>query len=369
MGRGLRVALLVVLTALAGPAAAGAQVAPRVVGGDTTTIEQYPWQAALVFDPAKVSGNAFQRQFCGGSLITPSIVMTAAHCVFDTDPDDGSVLDPDDVDVVLGQTRLSTAPLSSEFDVQSVTYQADYEPNFGLPDSEVPDRDVAYLVLSSPDPSGTTIDIAGPDESDLWDPGSYQEVSGWGATAESGPGSNGSSVLQEATVPIVADATCAADYGVFFDDASMVCAGYPEGGIDTCFGDSGGPMQAPLDGGGYRLVGITSWGDGCAEPNAPGVYTRVAGDSLSAAVASRVSDLEIAFGLPPENIIGSGGQAKPSPPPMTGEPGGETPAGGSPGSTGAQPKSTDPFAKCRRARTKAKRKRCVKRVRSRSRAS
>src|SRR3954453_10848028 len=60
---------------------------PRVGGGHDATISQYPWQAGVVFSPSKASGTAYDRQFCGGSLITSRIVMTAAHCVFDTDPD------------------------------------------------------------------------------------------------------------------------------------------------------------------------------------------------------------------------------------------------------------------------------------------
>ena len=85
--------MLGVLTALAllVPATASAQsdgsVQPRIVGGQQVSISQYPWQAAVVFSPSKVGGNAHERQFCGGSLVTSRIVITAAHCVFDTDPD------------------------------------------------------------------------------------------------------------------------------------------------------------------------------------------------------------------------------------------------------------------------------------------
>jgi trypsin len=364
MGRGRLFAWIALLVALAVPASASAQVEPRVIGGEDATIDQYPWQAALVIDPAKASGTAFDRQFCGGSLITQYIVLTAAHCVYDTDPDDGSSLDSDDVDVVLGETRLSTAPASAQLAVQAVAYQADFDPNFGPSDWAIPQNDIGYLVLEAPY-DGRAIDLAGPDETALWDPASYEEVTGWGASAQSGPGSGGSNALQVAAVPIIADLTCAADYGVYFDNESMVCAGFQEGGIDTCQGDSGGPLQAPLAEGGYRLVGITSWGDGCAEPNAPGVYTRIAGDPLRAAAASQVFELETALGLPHDNVVGSGGQPRPgAPPPGKGEPGtGGPPAVGEPGSTGPIAKSANPFAKCKRARTLSKRKRCVKKTR------
>jgi trypsin len=370
MGRWTQAALIAALVVFAAPAAATAQVEPRVVGGGDATIAQYPWQAALVYDAAKVPGNPFQRQLCGGSLMTPSIVMTAAHCVYDTDPDDGSALDPDDVDVILGQSQLSTAPAASQLAVQSVTYQADFDPNFGPGDWEIPDHDIAYLVLADPYPTAATIDIAGPDESALWDPESFEEVTGWGATAEFGSGSGGSNTLKMASVPIIADAACTTDYGVYFNSEAMVCAGYPEGGIDTCFGDSGGPMQAPLEGGGYRLVGITSWGDGCARPDSPGVYTRIAGTSLSTAAASDISNLETAFDLEQETVTGSGGVPRAGGPPNPGEnPSGEKTSEGVPGATGPVKASSDPFAKCRRVLSKVKRKRCVKKIRRRLQSS
>jgi secreted trypsin-like serine protease len=353
MGR-RRFAVLACLASalLAAPAGRAQSPEPRIIGGSTTTIEQYPWQAAVVYDSAKVGGNPFQRQFCGGSLITPYIVLTAAHCVFDTDPQNNSSLDEDDVNIVLGQTTLSTAPPGSEFDVQGVAYQDNYDDSYG-PGQGVPSNDVGYIVLQSPYNATTPIDIAGSDEGALWDSTSPEQITGWGATAESGPGSGGSDTLRVATVPIVADSSCTADYGVYFNSSSMVCAGYPEGGIDTCYGDSGGPMQAALDGGGYRLVGITSWGEGCAQPDAPGVYTRVAGESLRPAVASKVFDLETAFELPHENVIG-GADTDPPETSITSGPSGptndSTPTFGfssdEPGSSFQCRFDTDPFGPC-----------------------
>jgi secreted trypsin-like serine protease len=358
--------------------AAGAQSAqPRVVGGSATPIEQYPWQAAVVISPAKSSGNAHARQFCGGSLITPSIVLTAAHCVYDNDPDCNSVggpdvclpddpggdgtkrVDPDDVDVVLGQAKLSTAPPESEHAVQDVSYQSGF-------DASTFQNDIGYLVLSDPvDLSATvkTIDLAGDDEDTVWAPGSLVEVSGWGSTFY---GAGTVDALRAATVPIVADSKCGTSgyYGSAFDPATMVCAGYPDGGVDSCSGDSGGPLEAPLQDGGYRLVGITSWGFRCAQPEAPGVYTRIgqAGPlGLRDEVVARVAELDDSFALTPEVIVGSGGEPRMGephnpPPPTQTDP---------PPVTPVQPpteRAADPYAKCRKVKNKLRRKRCNRKV-------
>ena len=122
----------------------------------------------------------------------------------------------------------------------------------------------------------------------LWAPGDDLAISGWGSTSEGGSIPN---QLREARVPRVADSTCGQSdyYGSAFDPGTMVCAGFDAGGVDTCQGDSGGPLAAstqdPLptsenDPSEWRLAGITSWGDGCARPKKPGVYTRVAAPAI-----------------------------------------------------------------------------------------
>ena len=114
--------------------------------------------------------------------------------------------------------------------------------------------------------------VAGAGERSIWDPGDLETIVGWGATEEGGDLPDR---LQEARVPITTDPYCAGAYSDF-DPVTMVCAGFPEGGVDTCQGDSGGPMFGTTGGGALRVVGTTSFGEGCAREGKPGVYGRVA---------------------------------------------------------------------------------------------
>ena len=375
MRKSVLLATLGVVLGLLVPATAGATdrtVEPRVVGGSQSAIAQYPWQAAVVESSAKAPGqNAHERQFCGGSLIAPQIVITAAHCVHDNDPDCNSFVscllhdpngdhtrkvDPDDIDVVLGRTTLSDGSSGEEAPVQGLVEQGNFDPAYGS--HGLPNYDVAYLVLASP-ASAPVIKIAGTDEDALWDPESWVEISGWGSTSETGDTVD---TLRSAAVPVTADSTCADEYGDDYDPSTMVCAGFEGGGVDTCYGDSGGPLQAPLDGGGYRLVGITSWGGGCAEPGFAGVYTRVAGPAMRNLIQDDVSNIEASYGLDSnESIFGSAGVPRyPTPrPPATSSP--TPPSTVSPAPPAAQ--KADPYGKCRPLRNKKKRRRCVQRVR------
>ena len=96
-------------------------------------------------------------------------------------------------------------------------------------------------------------------------------ITGWGTLASGG---SQPVYLQEASVPIVSDAQCKASYGSSDIHESMICAGFDEGGVDACQGDSGGPMVCEFNGRWY-LEGVTSWGEGCAQPSKYGVYAKV----------------------------------------------------------------------------------------------
>lgn len=269
---------------------------PRIVGGNFTTVSKYPWQASVLIETEG------EELLCGGTLIHPLIVMTAAHCMVD---DEGEFFPNIEGFVVLGSTEL--LGLGGEVH-EAFEFWAHngYVPNAN---PSVPaSNDVAFITLDFPS-ALQRLRVAGADERALWTAGRDAYVTGWGTTSEGGSLSN---ILKEALTPIVADSECAAPgvYGAEFVPSLMVCAGDMAGGVDSCQGDSGGPLQSPIDGGGFRAVGIVSWGEGCARPNRPGVYTRIADEPLRASIAEGIPFIEEAEGFTPEfsgiDVIGSG---------------------------------------------------------------
>ena len=118
--------------------------------------------------------------------------------------------------------------------------------------------------------------VSGSAEEALWAPTTLETIAGFGTTAEGGDTPD---TLQKAQVPVTTDANCANAYDSF-EAQTQLCAGYPEGGTDTCQGDSGGPMFGRTGTGALKVVGATSYGEGCARPGMPGVYARVGDDTL-----------------------------------------------------------------------------------------
>jgi Trypsin len=312
---------------------------PRIVGGNTTTIAEWPWQVAITADPEFFSGNGFQRQFCGGSLVTPTIVVSAAHCFFNVFQGvPGQGFDPPDLfAAITGRTQLSSSA-GQEIEVASYFFFVD---GSGKPlfNRNTNDWDVVFAQLASPSPSSnsTPIQIAGANEAASWAPANENAwATGWGTTSSGGSKSD---TLREVNIDRIADSTCGsgASYGADFHPETMVCAGELAGGQDTCQGDSGGPLVTPIGGGVFRLFGDTSWGFGCALPNLPGVYGRVAQDPMCSALQDGIQGVAGVNVVGPGGCLGAPGAPPPEPPPPEPPP----PDGGLPPPDGGLPPPED----------------------------
>lgn len=233
-------------------------IEPKIVGGRYATSGDDPWQAALI---RTYQTGADRRPFCGASLVSATWVVTAAHCVDNgTGTGDFYVL-AGTTDVALGGIRRDPA---------EIFLHPGYVPG------EHPRNDIALIRLVSPVPGIGIAPIAPllPDrEAAALKVGALARVTGWGAV---GQGGGAVRDLRYVDVRVFSNNDCndpVAYAGAVMPE--MVCAGYAEGGKDSCQGDSGGPLTA-VDQGQRVLVGIVSWGEGCARPNRYGVYTRVA---------------------------------------------------------------------------------------------
>jgi secreted trypsin-like serine protease len=214
----------------------------RIVGGTTTTTTSYPFIMQIT--------DASQDQFCGGTLVSATKVVTAAHCLV------GETTSS--VRVVGGRTYLNGTN-GTVSRVSDIWIHPDYQ-------DVTEGNDVAVLTLSTSMPY-TPVSYVDSSDTDVYATGATARILGWGTTSSGGSSSN---QLRTATVPLVSNSSCASSYGSDFISSDMVCAGYTSGGVDTCQGDSGGPLLI-----GGVLAGITSWGEGCAQAGYPGIYTRL----------------------------------------------------------------------------------------------
>lgn len=235
---------------------AKAEFSPRVIGGKDTD-RTWPWIAALVFDEET---DIYFGQFCAGSLIHPYWVVTAAHCV-DIDV-------PEDVDVVLGTENLND-PSYTRINVREIVIHPDFFiTSLG--------SDIALLLLENPATGFEVLPVI--EDTLLAAPGVDATILGWGRTSTDPEDPDPFPyLLQEAQLPVVSLST--ANQPQSYDGEilpNMLPAGFAAGGVDTCGGDSGGPLLVPdASGNKFVLAGITSFGDGCAEQNKYGIYTRV----------------------------------------------------------------------------------------------
>ncbi|MGH9186786.1 MAG: S1 family peptidase [Acidimicrobiales bacterium] len=259
-GRGAISALIAVLAVVASTVGADATpTTPTIIGGEPVPDGKYPFQVALLDET--LSGDDYDKQFCGGSLIGSHWVLTAAHCVTD---DGGQEIDPAGLAVAVGRTVL-TSELGERFAAAEIRLHPGFR-------GATLSNDAALIRLSGSS-SITPIRLAVAADDRLEAIGTSLTVAGWGDT-KPGDGVDFADRLREVAVPVVGDAACAAAYT---DDGGIaatreLCAGSE--GLDSCEGDSGGPLFA-TKGGSFLQLGIVGWGTGCEQLSHPGVYTEV----------------------------------------------------------------------------------------------
>ena len=253
MKRFLLLAVLATVLAVPADAAAVRGRDVKIVGGLIGAPGQFPWMAALVDSSSPLASNGL---FCGGSVIAPRVVLTAAHCL--------EGVQPGEVDVVVGRTRLSTDTDGERVKVTQLLMHPRYN-------ARSTSNDIALMQLDRP-VSVPALGLPGPEHAPLAQPAAKAFTSGWGTTSEGGERSDD---LLYVRLTVRSASTCSKIYGRI-NDHTQLCAGSSRPAEDSCQGDSGGPLFSG-QGDQARLLGIVSYGLGCGRARTPGVYTRVAG--------------------------------------------------------------------------------------------